>query len=399
MIQHLFKIIWNRKNKNFLIILQLFLCFAIMFAVFTMGTYYFQSYRQPAGFDYASIWVITRTENSDNAVTDSTNTRAAAILLDQVIKQQLAAMPEIKGVTYTSVNTPYSNRIYTADIASGKAVQRSDLYTVEDNYTNVTGMHMVSGRWFSHDDDGANYKPVILNEKMKELLFGPEEAVNKMATVNGKDYKVVGIVNNTKTKGDYAEPDYSAYVRADTSFYGKTDNKSILIRINPGAGAPFENRLHKTLSNLMKTSGIEISYLDKKRAETNEVQLVPLIVMIILSVFFITNVALGLFGVLWYNINKRKGEIGLRMAIGAPKRAISLQLVGEVMVLATLSLGIGCFFAIQFPLMNVFDIPTVTYLLGLLMAIAFIYLLVIVCAVYPGRQAAAIQPAIALHED
>jgi len=33
------------------------------------------------------------------------------------------------------------------------------------------------------------------------------------------------------------------------------------------------------------------------------------------------------------------------------------------------------------------------------LSIAFIYLLVIICAFYPGKQAAAIYPATALHED
>jgi putative ABC transport system permease protein len=33
------------------------------------------------------------------------------------------------------------------------------------------------------------------------------------------------------------------------------------------------------------------------------------------------------------------------------------------------------------------------------MAIAFIYLLAVICSFYPGKQAAAIYPAVALHEE
>jgi len=35
----------------------------------------------------------------------------------------------------------------------------------------------------------------------------------------------------------------------------------------------------------------------------------------------------------------------------------------------------------------------------MLLAITFIYLLVFLCSLYPGRQAAAIYPAVALHEE
>ena len=87
-----------------------------------------------------------------------------------------------------------------------------------------------------------------------------------------------------------------------------------------------------------------------------------MIIMVIVAGFLIINVALGLFGVLWYNINKRRGEIGLRRAVGATGNSISKQLVGEAMVLSTISLIIGSFFAVQFPLLNVFDLPASAYI-------------------------------------
>src|SRR6266536_486188 len=114
------------------------------------------------------------------------------------------------------------------------------------------------------------------------------------------------------------------------------------------------------------------------------------LILMIVAGFLIVNVALGLFGVLWYNINLRKSEIGLRRALGASGNAVSKQLVGEALVLSTFALIIGSFLAVQFTLLNVFDLPASIYIIALLFAIVFIYLLVIICAFYPGKQAAAI---------
>ena len=149
----------------------------------------------------------------------------------------------------------------------------------------------------------------------------------------------------------------------------------------------------------MKNSNVEIVHLTDTRKNINYFALVPMIVLLIVAGFLVINVALGLFGVLWYNINKRRGEIGLRRAVGASGNSVTKQLMGEAIVVATISLTIGSFFAIQFPLLNVFDISSVTYFIALGLSIAFIYLLVLICAFYPGRQAAAIYPAVALHED
>ena len=102
---------------------------------------------------------------------------------------------------------------------------------------------------------------------------------------------------------------------------------------------------------------------------------------------------------LWYNINKRRGEIGLRRAVGATGNSVSSQLIKESMILATLSLILGTFFAVQFPLLNVFDLSAGIYLAAILLSVVFIYILVFLCSLYPGKQAAAIYPAVALHED
>jgi putative ABC transport system permease protein len=72
-------------------------------------------------------------------------------------------------------------------------------------------------------------------------------------------------------------------------------------------------------------------------------------------------VALGIFGVLWYNINKRRGEIGLRRAVGATGNDISKQLVGEAFVLCTMSLILGLFFVVQFPLLGALQLPPENY--------------------------------------
>ena len=114
----------------------------------------------------------------------------------------------------------------------------------------------------------------------------------------------------------------------------------------------------------------------------------------------ITNVALGLFGVIWYNINRRKPEIGLRRALGAPSTTIYKQIIGEALALTTFGITIGSFFALQFPLLKIFGfIDNEVYFFAFVLSLLFIYIIVVVCALYPSHLAAKIHPAAALHED
>jgi putative ABC transport system permease protein len=231
---------------------------------------------------------------------------------------------------------------------------------------------------------------------MKEQLFGKESATGKLIG-DSKDLKIIGVIDDVKMKGDYTDAGAWLYVKIDTSSMPGIGR--ILVSVVPGTDAAFESRLYKTIANTMKDSNIEIEHLTNKLKDINYFALVPMIILSIVAGFLIINVALGLFGVLWYNINKRRSEIGLRRAIGATSGSVSAQLVSEALILATLSLIAGSFFAIQFPLLNVFDLPAGVYLTALALSVVFIYILVLICSLYPGRQAAAIYPAVALHED
>jgi putative ABC transport system permease protein len=279
----------------------------------------------------------------------------------------------------------------------------TDNYYTEETYKDVLNMHILEGRWFNESDVASRATPVVITKKLKNDLFGNEHAIGKMlgemqidkGTAQNR-FRVVGIVDDIKDKGSYTALDNGMYIKMDSSWLNFAGN--MVIKVKPGTDAAFESKLFKTLSNAIGTN-VEIEHLDKKLVSKNKIMLVPMIIAFIVAGFLIINVALGLFGVLWYNINKRKGEIGLRRAIGATGNSVSKQLVGEVLVLSTISLVLGCFFAVQFPLMNVFDLAAGIYLIAIALAVAFIYALVTVCALYPGKQAAAIYPAVALHEE
>jgi putative ABC transport system permease protein len=174
---------------------------------------------------------------------------------------------------------------------------------------------------------------------------------------------------------------------------------SILIKVKPGTDANFEAKLMRQVGAMQSEWTMEISYLSNLRKSMNEQTAIPSLIFSIVCGFFLLNVALGLFGVLTLNIAKRKDEIGLRRALGASGQAITLHFVGEMWVMSTLGVIVGVILAIQFPILNVFDLDSSVYIIGILLAVLTIYLLVTLCALYPSMQAARIQPATALHEE
>jgi putative ABC transport system permease protein len=386
--------IWNKKKQNALLITEMLISFLVLFAVFTALVFAYQNYRKPMGLDYDNVWAVNFSKPLETNNTDT------LMSFYEILRQDINSLPEVDGADFSSDNIPFANNTsQTGFLFNKKHINAINWYTTGPSYQNVLKLKLLAGHWFTKEDIGLVNQPLVINESLKQELFGESDAIGKLVGDDDDKHKkkVIGVVQDIKMKGDYAVAGLGAFNNIDSSAYHWLGR--MLVRVKPNAGAAFESRLYKRLAGLMKNSSIEIEHLANKRVAINYFALVPIIILLIVAGFLVINVALGLFGVLWYNINKRRGEIGLRRAVGASGGAVTSQLVGEAMVVATFSLIVGTFFAIQFPLLNVFDLPSSTYLTGLGLSIVFIYLLVLICAVYPGRQAAAILPAIALHED
>jgi putative ABC transport system permease protein len=392
MFKHLFKLIWNKKKQNMLLMSEILISFLVLFAVFTLLSNFYKNYRKPMGLDYDNVWVVYYHNPLDINDADSL-TRYY-----ENVRQSLLNLPEVKKVSFSSENYPFSEYTNAVILNSGSNTNMANNYTVEDSYKDLFHIKLLEGRWFGKQDDATRYKPLVINSTLKESFFGNGDAVGKLITNDGGKTQsmIVGVVEDSKAKGDYQASGTSVFNRIDTASFRWLDE--ILVRASPEAGPDFESKLNKIMANSMKNANLEIERLSDKRKKINDSTLLPMIILLIVACFLVFNVGLGLFGVLWYNISKRRGEIGLRRAVGATGGSIALQLAGESFILATFSLIIGVFFAIQFPLLNIFDLPAGVYITALVLAIVFIYLLVLICSLYPGKQAAGILPAVALRE-
>jgi putative ABC transport system permease protein len=394
MYKHLFKLIWNKKKQNFLFLSEILISFLVIFTVFSFVIYYYQNYKQSRGFDYERVWIINYNNTQDTKNADSLT------LFYENLRATLKSLPQVVDVSYSYSNIPFSESMSTLSVSyGGKSYDRVNNYRVDNGYNNVWQLKVLEGHWYSKGDINGKYKPVVIDSTLKVTLFGQQSGLGKVIGDGDKPnaQKVIGVVADMKVEGDYRAAGKSIFMRNDTSDYRGMGVLSM--RVTDRADAAFESKLYKLLANTMKKSNIGITHATDMRVKKNADTIVPLIIFMIVAGFLIINVALGLFGVLWYSINRRKGEIGLRRAIGASGSGVSYQLIAESMILASLALIVGCFFAVQFPLLHVFDIGTSAYMIAIILAVLFIYLLVFLCSLYPGRQAAAILPAIALHEE
>lgn len=388
MLTHIFKLIWKKKAGNFLLMLEIFFSFIALFAVYSFASYLYKNYKGQTGVNIDNVWVAFIEFNTDTTATT------------ELIRQRLKTYSEVTSFSFSSNNVPYSFSTMNSVISYEGREALTDQMNVDPNYGQTMGMQLSAGRWFSPEDTiGGKYEPIVITKALAEALFGDNDPIGKAWNNSengaGRGQKVVGVVDHFKHKSDFQGRGNCCF----QLFTPDEGRNAVMLKMKPGADANFEARLTKDLLQLGSGWSVEIQHLDKMKATQNMFFWIPLLIAMSVCGFLAINVALGLFGVLFQNINRRRGEIGVRRAMGATQAAVQRQFIGEAAMLTTFGVALGVFFAVQFPLLSVFDLPASVYLSGIALATITIYGLTLLCAWYPSRQASAVFPAEALREE
>ena len=394
MIPHLFKLAWNRKRTNVLIGVEIFFSFLVLFAVTAFGIYYADNYRRPPGFSSENVWVIEFNYPNWSQEVPTTVRRLFFAL------QDCDEVESFAGASVTLV--PYSNSRSTYDIDyKGRKV---DTQTGEgtDGLEKVLDMELIQGRWFEKGDDALKWKPVIINQRLSRELFGSEDPLGK--TIGDYTGRVIGVISDFRRNGEFAAPGNLAIGRINLDDPALASSKGFglpndfLIKVRPGTRIAFEEKLMVNLQAIAQGWTFHVRPMSQMRSSYLKLRLAPLIAVGVVAAFLIMMVGLGLMGVLWQNVTQRTKEIGLRRANGATAQDIHRQILGELLALTTVGLAAGTLIVVQFPLLKLFSfLSAQVYIISLAISVGLMYLLTILCALYPAHLATKVHPAEALH--
>lgn len=388
MIRQIFKMIWNRKRQNSLIIIEMFFAFLILFVVLSFVFYQLENYRSPLGFDTEDVWIASLNLPAE---IDS----ASIVSTKRSLTQALNAMPEIVTTGYSFDVLPFSNSNWVTTTDDNGFELRSHMIYADEGFADAIGLDIIEGEWFNETNTKGKYTPLVITKLLRDTYYKDSVVIGKVIQLDG-EHRIVGVADHYKYRGEFEEENTLSffYMAPERDF-----NLGLVIRIQSGTPPAFEETVNKTIRNIAKGWDFVIFHEETQRARNSEQTWIPIVALLSVCGFLVFNVALGLLGVLMYNIKKRRAEIGLRRAVGAPAGNIITQFLLEMLILTSLGVFVGLLFAAQVPIMKLFEVGNHIFVYGMLASMGIIFVLVSICTLYPSTQASQIHPALALHEE
>jgi len=327
-----------------------------------------------------------------------------APLFYRALVDALQTIPGVKAAGVSS-GIPFGvgNYTQTPMLTTGKSVLPAetavpiDWRTVSPGFFRTLGIPLVRGRDFT-DADGA--VPVtIVSQATARKFWGGDDPIGRSLHRNGDTMgvTVIGVVGDVHTTALNRDSPALYYPMAR----GTWPLMDIVVRTD-GDPRGLLTAIRQKVGELDPTLPLaNVRTMDEWVTNAAAQPRLNAQLLVVFAALALTIAAIGIYGVLAYSVTQRTREIGLRMALGAPRTGVLGSIVREGMMVACAGVTVGLVAAFAFSRVleslvfgvRVHDPATFAGVAVVLSAVA------LAACVLPALRASRVDPIIALRQD
>lgn len=266
--------------------------------------------------------------------------------------EKLRALPGVESVggsmmlpmTYNGATVSFENPEHP--LPKGQ-LESASLDLVSPGYFRTMEIPLLSGRDFTDADTGKSPQVMVVNRAFAQKYFHGEDVLGKKlkpGTSNGPTSPpawriIVGVVGNIRTGATDREMAPMYYLPASQLPNWCCMYTVVRTGIEPLA---LESEMRKLVTSIDPDIPITDVRTMHERVALELAQ--PRFAMVLLSAFAGLALALtlvGLYGVMAYSVARRTREIGVRLALGAPRRMVLEMVLRQAAVLVAIGTALG----------------------------------------------------------
>jgi predicted permease len=266
------------------------------------------------------------------------------------LAERIRQLPGVHGVTYSTNGLMGGSESADEVDVEGFTPQRdnekfSRFDMVGPGYFSTVGIPLVIGREIGTQDTASSPHVCVVNEAFAKLFFAGRNPIGSHVTEKFGDKKnvmeVVGVSRNVRDHNLRSNVPPRFYVAVDQGMDGPSPWAIFEIRTSHDEQS-MVGAVRKAIFGVNQDLPIDdVRSLEESLDRTNAQPHMIASLCVIFGGVALLLAAMGLYGVLFYNIARRTNEIGIRMALGAGRGRVVVLIVREVGVMMLIGLALG----------------------------------------------------------
>lgn len=311
--------------------------------------------------------------------------------------QALAEQPYLAGaspVAEASLQIRYGNRVVQGSVIG-----------VNEHYPAIVGLHLARGRWFDHHAVTRRTQSVVLDPAASRTLFGTGDPIGRIVMLGGMPAQVIGVTETSPTSRWPGQnlTLFVPYTVVTDRLTGKSSLSSVIVRIaDTASSAAAEPAVLRLLALLRGDTDVFLQNADGVvKAQLATAHSMALLISAIACISLLVG-GLGVMNIMLVAVAERTQEVGVRMAVGARRSDIQRQFLTESVMVCVVAGVVGMLLAVSFgaALHHFgFDVALVYRPEAFIGTFACVCLTGVVFGYWPARNAARLDPVVALSRE
>ncbi|OGU31084.1 MAG: hypothetical protein A2X67_14175 [Ignavibacteria bacterium GWA2_55_11] len=314
----------------------------------------------------------------------------------RAIQRQAELVRGVSPVTGTSRNVKYERKI----------IENAVIVGTNDEFVETSNVNVALGRFMTAMEVSGGRPVCVLGSEIAEGLFPNESPMGKSVKVGGYPYRVLGVLEKQGSFLGIQSLDNRVYVPINRFFkeFKSFRGGGIEVWVKAASLESLEETKEEIRGILRKVRRVSPKQPDDFAINQQDIfiQAFNQIGAVVAGFgLFITGLSLfvggiGIMNIMFVSVTERTREIGVRKAIGAPRRSILIQFLIEAAALSLIGGLLGVIVA--FPLTLVIDnvLPTAMPINVVAIALFVSVLVGIISGFLPAFRASRMDPVDAL---
>ncbi|MBV8602323.1 MAG: ABC transporter permease [Candidatus Eremiobacteraeota bacterium] len=270
----------------------------------------------------------------------------------------------------------------------------------------VDSLPLYAGRRIDGGDVASAAHVCLIKQDLAERFFHRSDVLGEELRIRGTRFRIVGVyardsssLSTTITGSEYAEIPYTTFAELAP---GPID----FLELYGAAGVPSEQVSSAAIRTLQRLHGTRARYIvqDSQAFLDGFNRTLGVVANGLAAIGGVSLLVagIGIMNIMLVSVTERTHEIGLRKAIGASRRDVSLQFLIEAILLSLIGGGIGMLLGLALTLVGYSALERyvgpapIPYLLIVSIAVGFSTLVGTVFGTYPALRAGRMDPVEAL---